>query len=335
MSGTDTLLSVKDLKVEFKLGEDYLSAVQGIDCDLQRGETLGLAGESGCGKSTAALGIMNLLPDNGRIRGGRVIFEGQDLVRLSPRRLRRIWWKEMAIVFQGALNSLNPVKRVGVQIAELLILRQGLDKKAAWQRVGELFELIGIKPERAHDFPHEFSGGMRQRAMIAMAICLNPKLIIADECTSALDVMIQTQIMNLLKDLKKSLRLSMIFISHDLALIAEICDRVAIMYAGRIVEIGRMQEIFFRPAHPYVKRLLLSLPRMRGAVEALVPIPGAPPRLKEIAAGCSFLPRCPIGSEDCSRHFPPLIEVGGDHLAACFKVNIRVHKARLWSTPEG
>lgn len=320
MSAADLLLGVENLNIEFRLDAEYVHAVRDLNFELRPGETLGLAGESGCGKSTAALGIMNLLPDNGRISGGRIVFQGKDLAALSPREIRNIWWKEMSIVFQGALNSLNPVKRVGAQIAEPLILREGLNKKAAWRRVEELFELIGIKPERAYDYPHEFSGGMRQRAMIAMSICLNPKLVIADECTTALDVMIQTQIMNLLKELKTNLQLSMIFINHDLALIAEICDRVAIMYAGRIVELGGMAAVFFRPAHPYVKLLLQSLPKMKGPIENLVSIPGVPPRLKEIPAGCSFLPRCPIGSEDCSRSIPPLIEVSEDHWAACFKV---------------
>ena len=320
MSAADLLLGVENLNIEFRLGEEYVRAVRDLNFELRPGETLGLAGESGCGKSTAALGIMNLLPDNGRISGGRIVFQGKDLAALSPREIRNIWWKEMSIVFQGALNSLNPVKRVGAQIAEPLILREGLNKKAAWRRVEELFELIGIKPERAYDYPHEFSGGMRQRAMIAMSICLNPKLVIADECTTALDVMIQTQIMNLLKELKANLQLSMIFINHDLALIAEICDQVAIMYAGRIVEFGGMQDVFFRPAHPYVKLLLQSLPKMKGPVENLVSIPGVPPRLKEIPAGCSFLPRCPIGAEDCSRSNPPQTEVTKDHWAACFKI---------------
>ena len=320
MTATYVLLEVENLNIEFRIGSEYVSAVRDLAVELRPGETLGLAGESGCGKSTAALGIMNLLPDNGRIRSGRIIFDGQDLTKLSSHEIRRVWWKEMAIVFQGALNSLNPVKRVGTQIAESLILRGGLDKKAAWRRVGELFELIGIKPERVYDYPHEFSGGMRQRAMIAMAICLNPKLVIADECTTALDVMIQTQIMNLLKALKVQLQLSMIFINHDLALIAEICDRVAIMYAGRIVEIGEMEDLFFRPAHPYVKLLLQSLPRLKGPAEDLVSIPGAPPRLKDVPMGCSFLPRCPIGADDCSRSIPHLTEVEKDHRAACFKI---------------
>ena len=316
----DVLLGVENLTIQFKLGDEYVSAVRDLDFDLRPGETLGLAGESGCGKSTAALGIMNLLPDNGRISDGRINFMGRNLVDLPPKELRHIWWKDLAIVFQGALNSLNPVKRVGTQIAEALILRRGLDKKSAWKRVGELFELIGIKPERAYDYPHEFSGGMRQRAMIAMAICLDPKLVIADECTTALDVMIQTQIMNLLKNLKKSLRLSMIFINHDLALIAEICDRAAIMYAGRIVEIGDMEDIFFRPAHPYLRLLLKALPKMKGPADDLVSIPGAPPRLKDVPTGCSFLPRCPNGDETCERGIPPLIDVAPGHRAACFKL---------------
>jgi oligopeptide/dipeptide ABC transporter ATP-binding protein len=320
VSAGEALLKVEGLSVDFRLGDEYARAVRDVDFEVGRGQTLGLAGESGCGKSTAALGIMNLLPDNGRIGGGRVLFQGRDMASRSHRELRRIWWHEMAIVFQGALNALNPVKRVGTQIAEPLILRRGLTQKAAWDRVGELFELIGIKPERAKDYPHEFSGGMRQRAMIAMAICLNPKLVIADECTTALDVMIQTQIMNLLKDLKNNLGLSMIFINHDLALIAEICDRVAVMYGGRIVEIGAMREVFFRPAHPYVQMLLRSLPKMKGPMENLGSIPGAPPRLKDMPPGCSFLPRCPVGDDACAAATPGWVELPGDHRVACFKV---------------
>lgn len=314
------LLKVNDLTVQFQLGREYVSAIREVSFDLKQGETLGLAGESGCGKSTVALALMNLLPDNGRISNGYVWFEGKNIANLLPGEMKKIWWKELAMVFQGSLNSLNPVKSVGEQIAEALRVRDGLEKTTAWEKVEHLFELIGIRPDRAKDYPHEFSGGMRQRAMIAMAICLNPKLVIADECTTALDVMIQTQIINLLKRLQDEFDLSMIFINHDLALIADICDRVAVMYAGRIVEYGPMRKVFFESAHPYVKLLLKALPLMEGSIDRLNFIPGAPPRLKDIPDGCSFLPRCPAGDTGCSRGVPPLVEISPDHRAACFKL---------------
>lgn len=316
-----SLLKVKNLSVQFRLGDEYATALRDVSFEVHAGETLGLAGESGCGKSTAALAIMNLLPDNGRIAGGEVWFQGKNLTQLPLKELRKYWWKDLSIVFQGALNSLNPVKTVGAQIAEAMIVRNGMDKMQAWDRVKDLFRQIGIRPERISEYPHEFSGGMRQRVMIAMAICLNPKLVIADECTTALDVMIQTQIMNLLKELKSSLELSMLFINHDLALIAEICDRVAIMYAGRIVEIGPVRSVFFEPIHPYVKQLLNALPRMEDSIGRLHAIPGTPPRLQEIPEGCPFLPRCHQGDRRCGLEAPLMAEVYPDHWANCHKIN--------------
>jgi peptide/nickel transport system ATP-binding protein len=317
----DAYFQVKNLTVEFQLGKSYYPAVRQLSFDLKQGETFGLAGESGCGKSTAATAIMRLLPDNARIREGAVWFQGRDLLSLAQTELRELWWKNIAMIFQASLNSLNPVKKVVQQIAEVLTVREGIENKRAWERVEELFALIGIRPERARDYPHEFSGGMRQRVMIAMAICLDPSLIIADECTTALDVMIQAQIVNLLKDLNERLNLSMIFINHDLALIAEVCDRVAVMYAGRIVELGPVSDVFFKPIHPYVQLLIKALPSMKERTDQLVSIPGAPPRLKEISAGCSFLPRCPYGDEGCSLQAPPYVEIAADHFAACFKID--------------
>jgi len=312
---------VNDLTVEFQLGQNYYPAIRQVSFGMKKGETFGLAGESGCGKSTAATAIVRLLPDNARIKEGAAWFQGKDLLSLSQPELRELWWKDIAMVFQASLNSLNPVKKVGKQISEVLIVREGAEKKRAWERVEELFALIGIRPERARDYPHEFSGGMRQRVMIAMALCLNPSMIIADECTTALDVMIQAQIVNLLKDLNERLDLSMLFINHDLSLIAEICDRVAVMYAGRIVELGPVRDVFFKPVHPYVKLLIKALPSMKAGVDQLVSIPGTPPRLKEIASGCTFLPRCPYGDESCSLNTPPDIEIAPDHIVACLKIS--------------
>jgi peptide/nickel transport system ATP-binding protein len=312
---------VKNLTVEFQLGKDYYPAIRQISFIMKKGETFGLAGESGCGKSTVATALLRLLPDNARIRKGVALFKGKDLLSLSQRELRELWWRDIAMIFQASLSSLNPVKKVGQQIAEVLVVREGAEKKHAWERVEELFALIGIRPERAREYPHEFSGGMRQRVMIAMALCLNPSIIIADECTTALDVMIQAQIVNLLKDLNERLDLSMIFINHDLSLIAEVCDRVAVMYAGKIVELGPVGDVFSNPVHPYVKLLIKALPSMKAGVDQLVSIPGTPPRLKEIASGCSFLPRCPYGDESCSIEIPPDIEIVTGHRVACLKIN--------------
>ena len=317
----DPYFYVKDLSVEFQLGKNYYTAVHQISFDLKKGETFGLAGESGCGKPTAAMAIMRMLQDNARIREGTVWFQGRDILSLNQAELRELWWKEMAMIFQASLNSLNPVKKVGQQILEVLTVREGMNNKLAWERVEELFTLIGIQPERARDYPHEFSGGMRQRVMIAMAICLNPSLIIADECTTALDVMIQAQIMNLMKDLNKKFNLSMIFINHDLSLISDVCDRVAMMYAGRIVESGPVSDVFLNPAHPYVQMLIKALPSMEQGTAQLLPIPGVPPRLKEISAGCSFLPRCPYGDKGCSLEVPPSVEIAPGHSATCFKID--------------
>jgi oligopeptide/dipeptide ABC transporter ATP-binding protein len=323
MNTRSPLLRVQGLTVQFEVAEESVTAVRDIAFELFSGETLGLAGESGCGKSTVAMALMHLLPENGRIHAGEVWFQNRNLAQLDEKALRPLWWKEMSIVFQGALNSLNPVKRVGTQIAEALMVRNGLSKDQAWKEVRSLFERIGIRAERATDYPHEFSGGMRQRAMIAMAVCLSPKLIIADECTTALDVMIQTQIMDLLKDLKSELDLSMLFINHDLALIADICDRVAVMYAGRIVESGPVREVFSEPHHPYVIQLLKALPKMHGPTGQLASIPGTPPRLHEIPEGCAFLPRCKLGDPSCSTRVPPLVEVRPGHLAACGNIGKR------------
>ena len=320
MTAARPLLEVKNLTAEFCLNGIWYPAVHNVSFDLFEGETFGLAGESGCGKSTAATAIMGMLPDNGRVREGDVRFNGINLLTLNQNELRSIWWQQIAMIFQGSLNALNPVRRVGVQIAEILRVRGGLTKARARDKVHDLFRLIGIRPDRSDDYPHEFSGGMRQRVMIAMAVCLDPSLIIADDCTTALDVMIQAQIVNLLKELNQRLKLSMIFINHDLGLVAEICDRVGVMYAGRIVETGPTREVFLRPAHPYVRQLIAALPLMHGDLDRLNSIPGTPPRLKETSPGCAFLPRCDRGDATCAVRVPPEIEISRGHRVACSKL---------------
>src|SRR5467141_3535951 len=254
------LLTVKGLKTHFTTEDGTVRAVDGVDFSLGEGESLGLAGESGCGKTTAALSIMRLLPANGKIVDGTIDYVGYDLAKVTEGQLRAIRWKHISIIFQGAMNALNPVKRIGDQIAEPIVIHDKVDKEAAMKRVGELLELVGIHRERATEYPHEFSGGMRQRVMIAMALACRPKIIIADEPVTALDVMIQAQILELLTKLQKELDLSMILISHDLSVIAQTCNKVAIMYGGKIAEYGPAQEVFLDPQHPYTQGLLRSFP---------------------------------------------------------------------------
>ena len=313
-----TLLEIRDLTVEFETRSGSVHAVSGASFDLRKGEAIGLAGESGCGKTTTALSLMRLLPSNGRIASGSIQLDGKDLVRASETAMRKIRWKQISIIFQGAMNSLNPVRRVGGQIAEPIILHDGATKEEALGRAGQLLELCGISQERANDYPHEFSGGMRQRVMIAMALACNPKIVIADEPVTALDVMIQAQILELLERLRKELGLSMILISHDLSVLAETCDRVAIMYAGKIVESGPVAEVFEDPKHPYTQGLVAAFPDIRS--QRLIPeaIPGDVPSLITPPAGCVFHPRCKFAFDRCAKAEPGLAEITAGRVAACF-----------------
>ena len=292
--------------------------MSGASFDLREGEAIGLAGESGCGKTTTALALMKLLPSNGRIVGGSVSFEGRNLVRSSETTMRKVRWKKISIIFQGAMNSLNPVRRIGGQIAEPIILHEGATKTAAMKRAGQLLELCGISGERVNDYPHEFSGGMRQRVMIAMALACNPSLVIADEPVTALDVMIQAQILELLERLRRDLGLSMILISHDLSVLAETCNRVAIMYAGKIVETGPVVDVFSDPKHPYTQCLVAAFPDIRSQRVMPEAIPGDVPSLIAPPAGCVFHPRCKSAFDRCSKAEPALAEIAPDRRAACF-----------------
>jgi len=293
-------------------------AVDGVSFGLDEGEALGLAGESGCGKTTTALSLMRLLPYNGKIVSGSILFRGRDLVKVSDLRIRKIRWKEISIIFQGAMNSLNPVRNIGQQIAEPIILHEKVDEDEATNRVGELLELVGINRDRRRDFPHEFSGGMRQRVMIAMALACNPKIVIADEPVTALDVMIQAQILELLERLRKELHLSMILISHDLSVMAETCEKVAIMYGGKMMEVGKTVDVFTDPKHPYTQGLVAAFPDIRGQRTMPASIPGDVPSLINPPSGCVFHPRCKFAFDRCTAAEPALAEVTPGRRAACF-----------------
>ena len=315
---SEALLEVKDVKTYFYTTTGVVKAVDGVSFTLNKGEVLGIAGESGCGKSTLAYSIIRLVPPPGKIVSGEIYFEGRNVLKLSDESFRKeIRWKKISMVFQGAMNALNPVYTVGDQIAEVLILHKGLTKKEAYNKVYELLSLVGIDPKRAHSYPHELSGGMKQRVMIAMALALNPPLVIADEPTTALDVVVQAQIMNLLKKLQKELRMSIILITHDLSLIAEIADKVAILYAGKLVEYGTAKQIYYNPQHPYTKGLLASIPRLKGEITKLEWIPGVPPDLRFPPPGCRFEPRCKYRMPKCKEE-PPIIEIEPGHYVACW-----------------
>ncbi len=300
------LLVVKDLRTHFKLETGSVKAVDGVSFRLDDGEAVGLAGESGCGKTTTALSLVQILPGNARIRKGSSIeLFGIDLVPKTENQLRRYRWREISIVFQGAMNALNPVQRVGEQIAEPIEIRLGESKERSARRAAELLELVGIPRKRAAAYPHELSGGMRQRAMIAMALACDPAIVIGDEPTTALDVMVQAQILQLLERLRRELGLSLLLITHDLSVIAETCDRTIIMYAGRVAEEGPVGRIFTAPRHPYTEKLLGAFPSIQTDRRTLEMIPGTPPDLRDPPAGCRFHPRCPVAMDVCREVVPP------------------------------
>ncbi len=311
------LLEVEDLRTYFSLGRDTVHAVDGVSFRLERGEALGIAGESGCGKTTTALSLVGLLPANARTVSGSIKLYGIDLAGRTEVGLRRYRWREIALVFQGAMNALNPVHRIRDQIAEPIVQRLGIDRREARRRAGDLLELVGIPRARGRAYPHELSGGMRQRAMIAMALACDPAVVIGDEPTTALDVMIQAQILELLERLRAQLGLSLILITHDLSVIAETCDRVMVMYAGRIAEEGRVAEIFDHPRHPYTQKLLGAIPNLHADRRALETIPGSPPDLRNPPPGCRFAPRCPVAMAICTTEVPAEVTLDDGVRVAC------------------
>jgi oligopeptide/dipeptide ABC transporter ATP-binding protein len=310
------LLEVEDLHVWFDLEDGgELHAVQGVNLSLEPGERLGLVGESGCGKTTTALAVMGLLPPSASV-SGRVVLEGVDILAGGEEAMRPHRWVDVAIVFQGAMNALNPVRTVGRQIVEALELHDRAKGAAARARTGELLEAVGIPAGRAARYPHELSGGMRQRAAIAMALACNPKVLIADEPTTALDVMVQAQILELLDALCRDFGLALVLVTHDLPVVAQLCNRCAVMYAGEIVERGPLEAIYHTPGHPYSRMLFAASPDLAGLDEPVISIPGAPPRLDRRIEGCPFRPRCDSSFEACTVR-PRLERVGADHDAAC------------------
>jgi peptide/nickel transport system ATP-binding protein len=304
------LLVVEDLRTYFTLGSGTVKAVDGVSFRLDHGEALGIAGESGCGKTTTALSLVRILPSNARIVGGSIRLMGIDLVQKSDDALRRYRWREISIVFQGAMNALNPVQRIRDQIAEPVEERLKLSGTEARAKADELLELVGIPRARGSAYPHELSGGMRQRAMIAMALACDPAIVIGDEPTTALDVMVQAQILELLEDLRRKLGLSLILITHDLSVIAETCDRVLIMYAGMVAEEGPVAEVFATPRHPYTQKLLAAFPNIHADRRSLEVIPGSPPDLRDPPPGCRFAPRCASAMDVCSTTVPPEVTLG-------------------------
>ncbi|MFE2284057.1 ABC transporter ATP-binding protein [Streptomyces sp. NPDC059443] len=315
------LLEVRDLHVEFKTRDGVAKAVNGVNYSVDEGETLAVLGESGSGKSVTAQAVMGILDTPpGRIAGGEILFKGRDLLKMKEEERRKVRGAEMAMIFQDALSSLNPVLSVGAQLGEMYEVHRGMSRKDARAKAVELMDRVKIPAarERVGDYPHQFSGGMRQRIMIAMAMALEPSLIIADEPTTALDVTVQAQVMDLLAELQRELNMGLILITHDLGVVADVADKIAVMYAGRIVEAAPVHEIYAAPAHPYTRGLLDSIPRLDQKGQELYAIKGLPPNLLAIPPGCAFNPRCPMAQAVCRTDVPPLAEVGPDRSSACF-----------------
>lgn len=325
----EKMLQIKDLHVQFSTYGGRVQAVRGVSFDLHKGETLAIVGESGCGKSVTSQSIMRLIPTPpGRITSGSILFKGQDLTKLSEKKMRDIRGADISMIFQDPMTALNPTLRVGEQIAENIMQHENISKEKAKEKAFEMLELVGIPnpKERLKQYPHEFSGGMRQRIVIAMALVCNPEVLIADEPTTALDVTIQAQILELFKDIQQKTDVSIVLITHDLGVVAQVADRVAVMYAGKIVEIGTRRDIFYTPQHPYTKGLLRSVPRLDLYESELVPIAGSPPDLFAPPSGCSFAPRCPYVMEVCDRMYPASTKLKESHQVHCWLQDKRAQK---------
>lgn len=311
------LLDVENLKIYYFTQEGPVKAVDDISFSVNEDETLGLIGESGCGKTTAVFAILRFVTPPGRIVGGKIVFKGRDIITLSDEEMRLLRGKGIAMVFQGAQSALNPVMTVGKQISEVILEHESITKEEAWEKAKKQLELVGIGSARAKNYPHEFSGGMKQRVMVAIATACNPGLLIMDEPVTGLDVIVQRQLLTLTNDLRAKMHLPIIFITHDLSVIAETCDRVAVMYAGKIVEQGNTVSLYKDPMHPYSKALINSYPSIKGEKRELKSIPGAPPRLIDPPSGCRFHPRCEYAMDICRTEEPPLENRNNGRLVAC------------------
>ena len=316
----EKLLQIEDLHIHYMSEGRKVCAVNGVSFEIGAGETIGLVGETGAGKTTMALAIMKLIQKPaGRYAGGRILFGGEDLITASENRMHSIRGNQIAMIFQDPMTSLNPVYTVGDQIAEVVALHQKVSAQQAAERAGEVLELVGIPKERADEYPHQFSGGMKQRVCIAMALAANPQLLIADEPTTALDVTIQAQVLDLMGKLKRELNTAMILITHDLGIVSEVCDKVAIMYAGRIIEFGTLEDIYRHPTHPYTLGLFGSIPKLDQKIRRLTPIKGLMPDPTNLPEGCAFAPRCNHACEACRSQLPPTEQINGSHAVACLR----------------
>jgi peptide/nickel transport system ATP-binding protein len=316
---TDTVLKVEDLTMHYTTRAGEVSAVNNVSFSLERGQSMGLVGESGCGKTSIAFSLLKLLPENAIIKGGKIFINDVDVVPFKEDEMRKIRWRDISMVFQAAMNALNPVYKVGDQIIEAME-EHGLveTNQAARDHVAGLFELVGLDPKLMEQYPHEYSGGMRQRAIIAMALSCSPDLIIADEPTTALDVIVQDSLLREMIELQNQLGMSMIYISHDIAVIAEVTERIGVMYAGRMAEFASAVEIFKHPLHPYTSGLMSAFPSIVGPKRELTTLPGEPPDLIAPPPGCRFHPRCPYATEECSQEAPEFVDMGGEHFVACW-----------------
>ena len=314
-----SLLRIEDLTIHFPTEEGDVRAVNGVSLSVEAGQTLGLVGETGAGKTTTALGILRLVPEPGQVESGSIIYKDRDIMTMSEKEVQDIRGNEISMIFQDPMTALNPVMTVGDQVAEVILRHQNCTKVEAQQRMIDILGKVGIGPDRASDYPHQFSGGMKQRVVIAIALACNPKLLLADEPTTALDVTIQAQVMRMINDLKREFNTSMILITHDLGIVAESCDQVAIMYAGEIVEYGSLEDIFDHTAHPYTKGLFTSIPSLDKDTERLQPIQGLMPDPANLPEGCKFHPRCPYAVEACAQQHPGMTDLTPGHLCRCLR----------------
>ena len=322
MENKEMLLSVRDLTVEYTSEDEVVHAVNHVSFDLARGSTIGLVGETGAGKTSIARAILRILPEPpARVPSGEIVFEGRNLLTLREEEMQKIRGKEISMIFQDPMTALNPIMRVGEQIAEVVRLHEHCSKAEGTKKAKEMLEMVGIPGERYYEYPHQFSGGMKQRVVIAMALACNPTLLLADEPTTALDVTIQAQVLDMIRDLRQKLGTSMIMITHDLGIVAEVCDTVAVVYAGEVVEYGTKEQIFDNPLFPYTIGLFGSLPDLTSGVERLSPIEGLPPDPSDLPRGCAFHPRCPHACEACEKAHLPLTDVGGGHLCRCNRLD--------------